>query len=293
MDEIHQFGGNWTADKLERLRKYLVAYATIMNKKNFIFSYIDAFAGTGYRILKKEEYHEGFCLLDFDEKDSQEFLQGSARIALQVEPKFDQYIFIEKDAARCQELAKLKTDFPLLKNRIIIVNSEANQYLKDFCKKVNWKKNRAVLFLDPYGMEVHWDTMKAIAETKAIDVWYLFPLGIGVNRLLKKDGNINEAWRNKLDKIFGASDWYQSFYEDKEQDTLFGPLHRTEKIADFSSIQEFFLNRLKSIFPGVAENPLILKNSKNNPLYLLCFAASNEKGAPTAIKIAQDILGRF
>ena len=26
-----QFGGDWTAEKLERVRKYLVAYATIMN----------------------------------------------------------------------------------------------------------------------------------------------------------------------------------------------------------------------------------------------------------------------
>jgi hypothetical protein len=47
---------------------------------------------------------------------------------------------------------------------------------------------------------------------------------------------------------------------------------------------------LKLIFPGVAENPLLLHNSKNNPLYLLCFASGNEKGSKTAIKIAQDIL---
>jgi hypothetical protein len=31
-------------------------------------------------------------------------------------------------------------------------------------------------------------------------------------------------------------------------------------------------------------------NSKNDPLYLLCFAVGNKKGAPIAIKIAQDIL---
>jgi hypothetical protein len=44
------------------------------------------------------------------------------------------------------------------------------------------------------------------------------------------------------------------------------------------------------VFKGVANNPLPLYNSKNNPLYLLCFAAGNPKGAPTAVKIAQDIL---
>jgi hypothetical protein len=44
------------------------------------------------------------------------------------------------------------------------------------------------------------------------------------------------------------------------------------------------------VFEGVARNPLLLVNSKNTPLYLLCFAAANKKGAKTAIKIAQDIL---
>jgi len=43
---------------------------------------------------------------------------------------------------------------------------------------------------------------------------------------------------------------------------------------------------------GVAENLLLLRNSKNNPLYLLCFASGSSRGAKTAIKIAQDILKR-
>jgi len=36
-----------------------------------------------------------------------------------------------------------------------------------------------------------------------------------------------------------------------------------------------------------------LRNSKGNPLYALCFAAGNEKGGSTAIKIADDILRKF
>ena len=30
MTETHGFGGNWTEEKLKRLKKYLKAYATIM-----------------------------------------------------------------------------------------------------------------------------------------------------------------------------------------------------------------------------------------------------------------------
>ena len=38
MTEIHLFGGSWTEEKLKRVEKYLKAYATIMNKKNFRFA---------------------------------------------------------------------------------------------------------------------------------------------------------------------------------------------------------------------------------------------------------------
>ena len=34
----------------------------------------------------------------------------------------------------------------------------------------------------------------------------------------------------------------------------------------------------------------VLRNSKDSPLYLLCFAAANEKGSVPAIRIAQSIL---
>jgi hypothetical protein len=71
---------------------------------------------------------------------------------------------------------------------------------------------------------------------------------------------------------------------------LFGEEMVVQKISDFQSIAQYFVQRLQTVFTGVANNPLPLYNSKNNPLYLLCFAAGNPKGAPTAVKIAQDIL---
>jgi len=132
--------------------------------------------------------------------------------------------------------------------------------------------------------------MKAIAKTKAIDLWILFPLGIAVNRLLRRDARIPGAWQRRLDDFFNTSDWQSAFYETKTEEGLFGNEPTTEKVADFNSIGRFFVDRLKTIFPGVAKNPLALHNSANTPLYLLCFAAANERGAKIAVKIAQDIL---
>lgn len=53
-----RFGGDWTNEKLERVRKYLSTYTTIMSRQPFRFAYIDAFAGTGYRAIKKEGEQE-------------------------------------------------------------------------------------------------------------------------------------------------------------------------------------------------------------------------------------------
>jgi three-Cys-motif partner protein len=287
----HQFGGSWTDEKLERVRKYLVAYAKIMNKQRFRFAYIDAFAGTGYRATKNNVDQDGLKFPEFSDKETKEFLEGSVRIALKIKPRFTKYFFIEKDQSRFSELEKLKDEFPQVSSDIVLVNSDANSYLKDLCENRRWDKNRAVLFLDPYGMQVSWKTVAAIASTKAIDLWYLFPLG-AVNRMLTKNGKITSAWRAKLDKILGTTEWYDLFYKSGEEVDLLGSRPVVKKIGDFDSIGKFFVDRLKTLFPGVAENPYPLVNSKGSHLYLLCFAASNPKGATTAIKIAQDILKR-
>jgi three-Cys-motif partner protein len=281
------FGGDWTTEKLERVRKYLKAYATIMKNWNFHFAYIDAFAGTGYRTYRQDADSDELMFPEIAEQEVQRFLDGSARIALQVQPKFQNYILIEKDDNRFAELEKLKVEFP--SDDIELIQSDANEYLNDLCGK-DWRRHRAVLFLDPYGMEVEWQTVTAIANTQAIDLWILFLLGIAVNRLLKRDGDVDTTVRHKLDRFFGTTDWYDAFYEIVSSPTLFGEEMVIRKTSDFQSIAQYFVERLQAVFTGVANNPLPLYNSRNNPLYLLCFAAGNPKGAPTAVKIAQDIL---
>lgn len=292
MDTKQQFGSKWTEEKLEKVRKYLSAYTTIMSKQPFHFAYIDAFAGTGYRTLKKQDDQGELMFPEFAEQESQQFLDGSARIALQIRPKFNKYFFIEKNESRFAELRKLKDEFPATKDDIVLVNADSNTYIQDLCQNYTWKNHRAVLFLDPFGMQVQWQTIKAIAETQAIDLWILFPLGVAVNRLLKKDGQIDQAWRHRLNEIFGTEDWYDAFYEESTTTDLFGEQVITRKTGNFDSISRYFVKRLKTIFAGVAANPLPLYNSRSNPLYLLLFAAGNPKGAKTAIKIAQDILKR-
>jgi three-Cys-motif partner protein len=290
ISSLQQFGDRrWTQDKLERVRKYLVAYTTIMSKRKYKYAYIDGFAGTGYHELKQNDKANAPALFpEVDEPEVEEFLDGSARIALQVEPRFQTYIFIEKSPRKAKELEKLREEFPGRAQDIRIEKKEANGCLQELCGK-SWKKHRAVLFLDPFGMQVSWQTIKAIARTKAIDTWILFPVS-AVNRLLKKDGNIPDSWRCRLESLFGEPDWFDVFFPHQKEGLFNEPPAIRQKTADMTSIGKYFNKRLSSVFAGVASNPYSLCNSKGAPLYLLCFAAANPRAAKTAIKIAQDIL---
>lgn len=292
----HSFGGQWTTEKLRVLGEYLHSYTKALKKQPFKKWYIDAFAGTGERQPSRSRAQKQMAdELPFDEADDaavEELLEGSARVALKTEPHFDRFVFIEKQAARCVSLEALKADFPHLAPRIQVERSEANAALQSLHAWDN-RGNRAVLFLDPYGMEVEWKTIEAIAATRAIDLWVLIPLGIGPVRLLTKSGQIPEAWAARLDRFLGTKDWRRDLYQVRVERNLFGEDETSVKREKIDGIGRYINDRLKSLFAGVAEPAGLLRNSTNTPLYLLAFAAANESGAKVALPIANHLLKRL
>ena len=291
----HTFGGGWTEVKLARLAKYLMAYRTIFTKnvraQHFKTWYVDAFAGTGSRSAPEVSPKSADLFQDvYEDADTREYRDGSAKIALGLPNPFDHYLFIEKARSRVDALrTAIERDHASLLSRCDFRHGDANDVLKTWCAERDWRKERAVVFLDPYGMQVAWTTVQTLAATRAVDLWYLFPLGVGVARLLKRDGNIEKSWQNRLDLLFGTSDWRSRFYGTHTMPDLFGDRETVERTATVENIRGFINERLAGCFAKVARG-LVLRNSKSSPLYLLCFAAANERGAPTALKIAENIL---
>jgi len=289
----HEFGNidSWTKHKLEKVSAYLDAYLIALKNQNFQLEYIDAFAGSGY--VNRKGMMAGETLFDSHEDVSlRDFIDGSARLALRKEPPFDRYTFIEKHRARFAQLDLLKSEFP---NRTIMtIRGDANQEVQKLCTR-DWigERRRGVMFLDPYGTQVTWDTVGMIAETQAIDLFVLFPIGT-VNRLLNRDGRIIEPRKRRLECLFGEEAWFDQIYRAVDSPKLFSSDDkRYRKVADpFDTIANYFVRRLETIFPAVATNPLIMRNSTNSPIFLLCFAAGNRKGGPIAVRIAQHILQR-
>ncbi len=195
----HIFGGDWTDKKLECLQAYLAEYRKIFERneraRHFRTWYVDAFAGTGSRVNKKHSPAISPLFEDvYKDKVSERYKEGSAIRALALKSPFDRYLFVEKSRTRVGELERsIRAGYPMLASRCEFDPRDANESLQHWCAHRDWRHERAVVFLDPYGMQVRWKTIEMLGATNAVDLWYLFPLGSGVLRLLRRDGEIEES----------------------------------------------------------------------------------------------------
>ncbi len=280
------FGGGWTEEKLAVMRHYFSAYATALQKKPtearpFIRLYVDAFAGPGQRTEANERLTSQIALFGEDEADLERVKDGSVRLALKIEPPFAKYIFNDKSSAHVAELEKLKSDFPA--RNIEIRQGDANEFLLNVARKTNWRSHRAAIFIDPYGMQVKWQTLKALAQTKAVDLALLFPTG-ALSRMLTVNGDIPAEWATSIDDHLGHCDWRDAVYEEKETPDLFNvSIARTEKKLTVDGLRQFVQKRLADEFAFVADRQLELRNSKDAVLYHLFIICANPSPPATAL----------
>jgi three-Cys-motif partner protein len=292
MSKPQKFGGAWTEAKLSAVEKYLSAYMTIMRSNpaasTFTTTYLDGFAGSGRRYATQDGAETDLFSDDFRDVETGDFYKGSPARALAIDPPFDRYIFIEPKLDYVEELKNLVAEFPDRKNSVSVLQGDANEIIPKWCAGM-LRDHRALVFLDPYGMQVNWETVTAIAATKKIDLWVLVPLGQAIVRLLTTKGHPPKEWADALTRFFGTNEWLEHFYVANETLDLFGEAGAVVRDADFNRITQYIVSRLSSVFEAALDEPLLLRNSNGTPLYLLCFAASNPKGASTAVKIAKHI----
>lgn len=286
----HRFGGDWTDGKIDLVARYLSSYTTALKRQKFQLMYIDAFAGTGSRTIRKAERDLSW-LPELPEVDA--FVQGSARAAIAVsDPPIDKLVFIEKDRERFSVLKTLGDEFPDRHADMTFIKADANQALQKLCRETSWRNTRAVAFLDPYGMQVEWRTIEALAATKAIDMWYLFPVGMGPVRMTPKSGKVPEAWEQRLDLVFGDPGWRQAFYSESLQDDLFEKAAAApRKNTDVEVVERYLLKRLRTCFAGVAKRGWRIVR-QNQCMYTLVFAVGNPspKATGLALKFANYLI---
>jgi three-Cys-motif partner protein len=280
----HEFGGISTDLKLSVVGDYLHAFTTALNGK-FELCYVDAFAGTGERTVRHAERQE--TLLEPSSVESIERRRGSARIAIETNPPFDRLVFMDLKKRHCEALDQLKSEYP--NRRIDVVRADANEAILTAIRQQDWRSTRAVMFLDPYGMHVRWETLEAIQSTHAIDVWYLVSLA-GLFRQATRNGQaLSEQKRHAITRMLGTPDWEDEWYRPSESRDLFAKEGSDRfRAASVEEIESYVGHRLKKLFPQVLA-PLRLRNERNAPMFSLYFCVSNPD--PKAIAPASRIAG--
>ena len=270
-----QFGGAWTQEKLSILGHYLDTYTTFLKNQPFTLHYVDAFAGSG-------------AIEAQGDPDGTELLSGSPNIALEVDSKpFDRLVFIENNYENSKSLRNMLIQTGNA-DRARVVTEDANQYLPKFCTEMR-VYDRAVVFLDPFGTQVDWGTVQAIAGTEKCDTWILFPVS-AIRRLLPLHGQVRSPGNeDRLTRVFGDESWRDLQHT---QTSLFDE-EEVQTDPGVKAIVELYRSKLEGSFEQVAPSGRTLRNSHNSPMYEFLFAVGNPKGANKAIEIAEHILKRI
>lgn len=285
-EPTERWGGSWTEKKLDAFSKYVKSYLTIMNKHRYLKTiYFDGFAGSGTR--KEKENTQLIQQLLITEEEERTY-KGAAERVLSIENlRFDYYYFIDLDKRSLEKLkCKLRVNYS--QEELVFRFGDANQEIIKLANALKTDKYAALVFLDPFGMQINWESIKHLAETRS-DVWILVPTGVIINRLLDKRGELK--LNNKLESFFGLTiqEIKEYFYREETIPTLFGEAEIITKVSQpIEKIGKLYAKRMKTIWDYVTEEPLVLRNSNNTPIFHFIFASNNE----TAKKIATQIIDK-
>lgn len=259
----------WSKIKHAIIEKYLGAYTTILKNQEWVtrYVYIDAFAGAGVAI----------------DAESDELIAAGALRALEVEPRFSEYHFIEQNPRKLELLDRLTHDRPEAHvhrgdYRAILPGLLARCRYEDFA--------RGLCLLDPYGLSVDYALLKEIAHMKSVEIFFNFML-VGANRnvLWNVDPSTISPKRAALmTRVWGHDRWPDELYE--RQADLFG--EKSVKVDNARVIAAYRKRLYDAGFKHVPE-PIAMKNRVNAPLYYLFFCSQNS----VAAGIASDVMARY
>ena len=289
---------------MDAFEKYVRAYLTIMNSYRDMYGwkllYFDGFAGSGTR-NQEEETLEVQDVMDLFglEATVEDFnvYRGAAERVVKIEKdgtrSFDHFYFVDKSDESCKALEKKLLPYKTVGKRHHL-NKDANEAVRRLASTLDkYNSCKALAFLDPFGMQIDWASIYSLKD-KSVDLWILVPTGVIINRLLERniDNEKGLAHAEKLEAFFGMQEeQIRDFFYTKEQiQTLFGDEEMVITKAENSirKIAQLYVARLKEVFAHVTDEPMVLYNNHNVPIFHLVFASKNE----TAMRIAQEIINK-
>ena len=260
--------GYWSELKLEIIRKYAVAYSTILAAQSALYHvYVDAFAGAGIHLSRT----------------TGEMVPGSPLNALLIDPPFREYHLIDLDTAKVAQLRELVGNRP----DVFVYEGDGSAILLDrVLPRLKYEDyRRGLLLLGPYGLDLAWGAIEAAGRLRTIDLFLNFPVAdINRNVLWRAPQGVDAADIARMSRFWGDDSWRQIAYTTK------GNLFGWEEKADNETVAEAFRSRVRQVagFRNVPA-PLPMRNSRNAIVYYLFFASQNN----TANHIVEDIFRAY
>lgn len=277
-----QFGSAHTERKLQAVHKYLGAFTTALKKQSFDLLYVDACAGSGSSMARQQDGQGNLIEAD-------EITIGSAVRALSISTPFDRYILNDAKQKNARSLETIVTDqFSDLRNRVTVMQSDANQAMIALCDTTNWQKTRAVVFLDPFGLQIDFSMVSALGKTGAVDLWYLVPV-FGMSRQIKADGSILEPGGSRIDRLLGTTEWRNgASVEERGETDLFGEVQSTiTKVANSAWFEQVAIRQLSTVFAGGVLDATLPLGRNGLHEFSLVFACANPR--PKANELAKRL----
>ena len=292
-----EFGDEHTKKKLETVERYLSAYATALKYTQFKLLYVDACAGSGSsvpRVALEQSNPNQVSLegLASPIADTDAIIVGSAIRALGVSPPFHKYLLNDVKQSNVDALRKsIRDDFPHLADRVELTRLDANEMLRNLCASQNWKETRAVVFLDPFGLQINYETLELLGKTNAVDVWYLVPV-FAMHRQVSGDGQINPDGGPRVDAALGTSVWRDVAVIEETSTDLFNQPHlRTARAVDIAWFEKVAKERIGAAFGGrVLDETLPLGRNGIQEFSLMFAWANPGEKAKLAAKLAKAVL---
>ena len=246
--------GPWAEDKYRRVGMYAEMFATGMKNRWDLRVYLDLFSGPGYSRLKGTDH----------------FVLGSPLIALSLPDLFDRYVFADEnpDAIRAltQRAARERSDADI---RFVV--GDANERIEEIIAAlpVHGPDGRVLsfCFLDPYKLNIYFDTVRRLAADRPIDFLILLALYVDANRNAERYASEESE---VIDRFLGDEAWRPLWEAAKLTGTSFVEFLAQEYSARMAS--------LGYIPMGLDRMVKIRTHDRRLPLYYLAFFSRNERG---------------
>ena len=247
--------GEWAKEKLYYVRHYMAIFNGGMKKKWADRSFVDLMAGCGRNIIAPGDEFE-----------------GSPTLALKADPEFSRVILVEQDD---DLLAALRTRVKSFGPRAQILPGDCNdpKVIAKIRSRVP-SSSLGLVFVDMLGLDVTFDTLSALTAERNMDLVVTFQ----VNDLTRNVplASTGRSSRRRLDAFFGDGGWA----------AVAKSVPGGRDLA--SVLTNYYCQRLATLgYQHTAQLHVLMKNSKNAPLYRLILAGRHERAADFFRKVSK------